>query len=132
MSERLFRQNVIHLLRPLDAQSVENICHPGTPDVNCTLGWIELKWVKSPPARPDTILAVRHFTPQQRVWLMRRWRAGGGAWLLLQCGKSWLLFTGETAADVVGRTPMGILHAAACSQWDHTPHPLDLISALKR
>lgn len=96
------RQRVVKALRPLDAISVENSAYPGTPDVNYVEGWIELKWVREWPAREGTAVPVKHFTPQQRVWLKRRWYRNGAAWLLLQVGRTWLLFDGATASQIVG------------------------------
>lgn len=100
------------LLRPfllahrLDPVRVENPVHPGTPDVNLTGCWIELKAITRFPARSSTIVRIPTYTQQQRVWLLRRWRAGGDAWLALyvQSCRLWFLFDGE-AAQQVGRVP---------------------------
>lgn len=104
MAEKTMRQNVIKALRELDAISVENPVYPGTPDVNYIDGWIELKWMRRWPENADrSPVLIPHFTPQQRVWLARRWRKGGNAFLLLQVGLEWLLFDGETAGKFVGK-----------------------------
>lgn len=95
------RQRVITQLKELDAISVENPVYPGTPDVNHTLGWLELKREESWPARGG-ILAVPHFTPQQRVWLKRRSKKGGLAQLLIQVDSDWILLDGAVAADSLG------------------------------
>jgi len=91
----------------LDPVRVENPIHPGTPDVNlCTGLWIELKYLLGWPARAGSIVRIDHFTPQQRVWLFRRWKyAPGSTMLLLEVRTSglWLLFDGDVAARVVGR-----------------------------
>lgn len=100
MSEKAMRHRVVKALRPLDAISVENVIYPGTPDVNCVGGWIELKQVARWPRFLRALLQIRHFTQEQRIWLRRRWWAGGGAFLLLQVGREWLLFDGETAFEV--------------------------------
>ncbi len=91
----------------LDPVRVENPIHPGTPDVNLANGfWIELKCVLAWPARESNLLRLPHFTPQQRVWLYRRWKyAPGSTHLLLEvrADRQWLLFDGDVAAKVVGR-----------------------------
>jgi len=91
----------------LDPVRVENPIHPGTPDVNLADGrWIELKCLACWPARESTLVRIPHYTPQQRVWLYRRWRyAPGSTHLLLEIRDAgqWLLFDGDVAAKVVGR-----------------------------
>ncbi len=115
------RRQVVTVLRPLDAISVENSAYPGTPDVNFVDGWVELKWLRNWPKCETAIVAISHFTPQQRVWLLRRARAGGNVWLLLQCKREWLLFDAQTAARVVGRSSVNEL-----VRWAHTYWPSGL------
>lgn len=94
------------LAAKLDPVRVENPIHPGTPDVNLTCGWLELKSIMSWPARASTPVRISHYTPQQRVFLFRRWRhAPGTTYLLLEvrAAKQWLLFDGDVAAKIVGR-----------------------------
>jgi hypothetical protein len=112
------RQSVVKALRELDAISVENKVYPGTPDVNYIGGWMELKWLRRWPKNCDeSPVKIDHFTPQQRVWLKRRWRRGGAAWLLLQVRTDWLIFDGETAALIVGRVPRGKLFELCRQSW---------------
>ena len=91
----------------LDPVRVENPIHPGTPDVNlCDGRWIELKCIPAWPERATNIVQIRHYTPQQRVWLYRRWKfAPGSTFLLLQVRavQQWLLFDGNVAAKIVGK-----------------------------
>jgi len=92
----------------LDPVRVENPIHPGTPDVNlCDGRWIELKTIAEWPARADSCVRIKHYTPQQRVWLYRRWKYAPGSTLLLlevRAERQWLLFDGDVAARVVART----------------------------
>lgn len=102
MSEKSQRQAVLKRLKDFHAIPVENPVHAGTPDINCSLGWIELKWLRRWPKSPDDIVRIPHFTPRQRRWLRKRWNTDQRAWLLLQCGREWLLFDGAYAAQYVG------------------------------
>ncbi len=97
-----------YLLRAkLDPVRVENPIHPGTPDVNLANGfWVELKSIEAWPVRANTTVSMAWYTPQQRVFLFRRWRfAPGTTHLLLEvrATKQWLLFDGDVAAKIVGR-----------------------------
>jgi hypothetical protein len=91
----------------LDPVRVENPIHPGTPDVNLSSGsWIELKTLPCAPSPSSRKLRIPHFTPQQRVFLYRRWKfAPGTTHLLLElrAEQQWLLFDGDVAAKIVGR-----------------------------
>lgn len=100
MSERSQRTLVVKALnaRGQNAIPVENPAFPGTPDVNYIGGWIELKWIEEWPKRNDTVVRIDHYTPQQRVFAIRRRLAGGTCWLLLQCRREWLLFDSAVAA----------------------------------
>lgn len=98
VTESRFRRRVVETLRPYDAVAVENPVHPGTPDINYAEGWIELKVVRDPAA------PIPHFTPQQRVFLYRRSRAGGRAHLLVAYERSVnvaSLFSAEDARTIV-------------------------------
>lgn len=91
----------------LDPVRVENPIHPGTPDVNIISGWIELKTIAAWPHGASHQVRIPHFTPQQRVWLYRRWRARhGSTYLLLEVRsiKTFFLYDGDVAAKVVGRS----------------------------
>ncbi|MCK5600550.1 hypothetical protein KAR91_01705 [Candidatus Pacearchaeota archaeon] len=95
-----------------DATSVENPACPGTPDVQFIGGWIELKFLETWPKRKETSVRIEHFSPQQRVWLLRRWMAEVNlripdphCWLLLYVAETreHLLFDGATAARDVAK-----------------------------
>lgn len=113
MSERALAGRIVKLLKPLDALRVENPCHPGTPDVNYVGGWIELKQHDKWPAKPETPLRLPHFTPQQKIWLSRRIRKGGRAFVLLQVARDYLLLDGQVASEILGEATEGELKAAA-------------------
>ena len=112
--EQRQRQLVVKALNKagLDATSVENPACPGTPDVQFIDGWLELKFKEKWPAREDTTVRIEHFSPQQRIWLLRRYltceKRGtrhGQVFLLLYVAetKEHLLFDGMTAARWVAK-----------------------------
>lgn len=120
------RKRVVKALKRLHAISVENPCLPGTPDVNYVEGWVELKCVEKWPKREDTILRLDHFTPQQKLFLRKRWAKGGNAFLLLQVEQDWLLFDGPTAAEVVGCSTKATLLEEARFSW-HRPNLAEVL-----
>lgn len=113
MSEQNMRGRVVRALRPLHGIAVENPALPGTPDVNYVEGWIELKWLREWPINEETIVRFEHFTPQQRVWHIKRRMAGGVSWVLVQCKKEWLLFDGAVAAMHLNQCPRASLYEVA-------------------
>lgn len=105
----------------LDPVRVENPVWPGTPDVNYTGGWVELKWCEQWPPRGGP-LRIDHFTVQQRTWLTQRRLAGGRAFLLLKVGENeWLLFDGAVAAKVLGHVEQDKLYRACLARWTRKP-----------
>ena len=130
MSESTMRTNVVRALAPLNAMAVENPCLPGTPDVNYVEGWIELKWLRSWPVRPDTIVRLEHYTVQQKVWAFRRRKVGGQCWFLLQVRREWILLDGAVAAFVVNRTTKRELIEHATAYFSAGLPPADLVDLL--
>jgi hypothetical protein len=126
------RKAVVQMLRPLHAISVENgMCHPGTPDINCILGWIECKATNNWPAKPDTVVRLDHeFTPQQRIFATKRRKAGGGCWLLLTVDRDWMLFHGDEAAEWIGTKTREQLIKLALRVWTQKPTGEELICSL--
>ena len=130
MSEKALRKRVCKMLRHHHAVPVENRVGPGTPDVNCTLGWIELKKMRRWPINAeDSFVLIHHYTAQQRQWHRLRAAAGERTFLLLQVGPQWLLFTGP-ALQLVGAMTKGRMLRDAHRAWDSAPSAADLVSAL--
>lgn len=123
------RRRVIKALSELDAVPVENPACPGTPDINYIGGWLELKYVKRWPSRGGN-LRIKHFTPQQRIWLRRRCMKGGVVHLLLQVGRTWVLFGGEVASIAIGEGSKEELLNIAEHVWDGFPGD-KLVDALR-
>lgn len=63
-------------------------------------GFIELKFKGMAPIRASTICKIDHFTDDQRRWLKAKGEAGGMTFVLLQLGRSWLLFDHVRCQDV--------------------------------
>ena len=124
MSESGQRGRVVRALQLLHAVPIENPIGPGTPDVNYAEGWIELKEL--------TVVQLPHFNIQQRRWLRDRYGCGGNAWLLLQCGREWLLFTGRDAHDYVGKLTREGLYRVARERWTRGLKDEELVSCLTR
>ena len=118
MSEADLRGRVVVGLRRLDAISVENWAYPGTPDVNYIGGWLELKWLRRWPKRPETPVVIEHWTTEQQVWITRRAHRGGQVHVLLQVGREYLLLGAKMAAVELGSAPRGRLVAAAERYWE--------------
>jgi len=112
------RRDVVALLcaAGLDAMAVENPCLPGTPDVECIPGWIELKILTHWP-KVSGAVKLPKFRPGQRIWLRRRAAAGGSCWLLLRVRSDWLLFEGGYAARMVGHVSREELYRNAKATW---------------
>lgn len=127
------RHEVLAKLTPLHAVAIESPIEPGTPDVNCTAGWIELKHLNVWPAGSQTVVQPRHFESEQRLWLRKRCEARGHAWLLLRVGREWCLVWGATAAKAVGvswpRTAF-MQYYPDRLYWPTPPSSTDLIRAL--
>ena len=91
------RKKFLEALRDLrkDFKRIENNVSSGTPDVNYCIegeeGWIELKHAKEWPKRGGP-LKLRHFTPEQRLWIYTRQKAGGKAFVLLKVARDYFLF----------------------------------------
>lgn len=103
------------------AQRHEDALAVGIPDVsygaNKVQGWIELKCLDSWPKRPDTIVRIEHYTPDQKAWLWLRGNAGGRCWLLLKVERTWLLFS-HVQARQVGLLKQTDLRALATKVWE--------------
>ena len=132
--------NMWRVLRPAfsgvneHAVRVENAIESGTPDANVSFdgyeGWIELKHLDAWPTRSEAIVQVRKFTPQQRLWLDRRFRINGSAHLLMRVGDDWLLFDGDVAAEHLGKVARSRLEEVATMVWSGKIDTDELKSAL--
>jgi hypothetical protein len=131
MSESNMRRRLILKLKSLHAIAVENPIHPGTPDVNYSGGWIELKWMKKWKDNADkSAVLIHHFTEQQKRWLRKRTEAGGKVFLMLQVGSEYFLFKGDVAAAHVGRIPRGKLIELSYKYWPKGVNQKELIECL--
>lgn len=117
MAESALNKRLLEALRPFDPVRVENGACPGTPDIECTLGWIESKYLERWPTRVP-IVKCEHYTPQQRVWAIKRRFAGGRVFFMLQVGKDYLLFHGDVAAKIVGHSTKEEMLKATIAHWE--------------
>lgn len=80
-----------------DASRHEDLVSKGYPDVSFGAlgvnGWIELKALEEWPIRPQTVVKIDHYTPEQRLWLLKRGSNGSKhVYLFLEVGDDLLLF----------------------------------------
>ncbi len=138
MTETEFRTLLCSMLAPLAAMRVENIVQSseslGTPDVCCSVGWIETKLGKI-PARAGTKLYVKLRVSQQ-VW-HRRWRRTGAvSWTLTlvhhEDQEHWLLHDGLWAADNLGVATWDECRVAAIDYQPGRPTAQALIATLTK
>lgn len=131
-SESALWKRVAKWLKGYDPHRVENRLEEGMPDVNCALGWIELKsfhkWNTKNCVRLDTI----PFSKPQRIWLRRRWLIDGGAFLFLRVGADVYLFDGLTAFNLPANLSVDIAVETCiyCSMQSEV-NPKELIECLK-
>lgn len=78
----------------MDPVRIENKVMAGTPDVNFVEGWAELKHTDRWPVRGGPLRLDHPPTAEQKVWLARRWHAGGNCALVLRVGREWFVFRG--------------------------------------
>lgn len=118
------------LLKGLDPVRIESPMTLGVPDVNYTFGWIELKYKEKWPARGGP-LKLEHYTKEQKIWAVRRAKAGGRIFLLLKVGAmEWLLFRGEVAAEVLGKLSREELYRNVEARWVRAPKAAELLTHL--
>ena len=130
MSERGMWNSLRPILKPLDPVRIESPITPGNPDVNYTLGWIELKYMPRWPIKGGP-LRVDHYTPEQRKWALRRKKAGGRVYLLLKVGRDeWLLFDGAVAAQIIGKYDREQLYHATLARWERKPRTREIVPCL--
>jgi len=120
-SEKRMRKNVVEILAPLDGKPVENRAWTGFPDVSYIEGVIELKQADRWPAREATPLKLDHFTNEQRIFLERRWRKGGNAYLLIQVNKTFLLYDGSDVQQIGRTLNQAQLREKALKVWEGLP-----------
>lgn len=132
MIESAMRKKLVELLKPLHAVSVENgQCHPGTPDVWYAEGGIECKATEYWPARPNTPVVLDHpVTPQQKIFAIKRHKAGGKVFFMLTIAGEWLLFDGPTGAARLGTATRQELYDLSLMHWRRTPTTEELLQWL--
>ena len=126
------RSKLVKDLKSLHAVPVENGgCRPGTPDINCTLGWIELKWRRGWPVRDGVVVLPHPYTKVQQLWARRRERAGESVFVLVKIAQCWMLFSSSVASRVLGHTNEEELRQAALFVSDKHLAVRELIECLR-
>lgn len=132
MSESGMRSALCNKLRSagVPTYAVENATHPGYPDVECTLGLIELKHRDEWPKRVTTPVRFKHFTTVQRVFAFERYRKSKDAWVLVRVKRSWFLFDGETAKQWLGYITQGQMREFSVKWWPNGIKVQELIDIM--
>lgn len=112
-------KRVRRAISDLDPVRIENRVEKGTPDVWYIEGAIELKWQRRIPKRGGILKLDHDMTLEQRIWAIRRNRAGGKCFLLLKIGSEWLILHGYTAAEFLGKVTLEILREKAIKVWQN-------------
>lgn len=119
--------------REVDACAHEDLVTVGIPDVSygaCNIsGWIELKSMDAWPKRATTKVKIKHFTPEQKRWMLKRGIASGYVWLLLRVDQEWLLLD-YVSAQWVGDYTVEQLREEA--QWTSIRPPINWNSLIER
>lgn len=55
-------------------------------------GWIEVKRLPAWPARSNTAVEIRHFTPEQRAWLIRHGSLNQRSFMFAQIDEDYLIY----------------------------------------
>lgn len=83
-----------------EVQRHEDRLSTGIPDLSYSMavnGWIELKYL---PKIPKGQLTIRHYTVDQRNWLIRHGKRSGLCFLLLQIDREYMIFDWTKVARV--------------------------------
>ena len=105
----------------------------GVPDASFGMfgvnGWIELKTIEGWPKNPNKIVEIKHFTAEQKLWMLMRGRAGGNTWLFLKVENDYLLFD-HAGSQEVGKLDKAMLLACSNSHWAGMPKASELVRIL--
>lgn len=118
-----------------DATRHEDSCTAGTPDVSWGArnvnGWLELKVIDHLPKNPKDPVKIQ-LRPSQRIFLIKRSRAGGHCSVLLWIAKrgECLLFTQEGAFRALETLNTDQLYRAASMITEDLPDPTQLLDVL--
>jgi len=128
VTEAEFRSLVVKMLAPLAAFPVENLVDDGTPDICCSVGWIETKLGES-PKRDVSRVAIK-VRDSQRTW-HRRWRRTGAKSLTLTLvdDVEWYLHDGNKINDL-GNMSLSDMRITAFTWWSRQPEPSELVRSL--
>ena len=107
-----------------------------TPDLNfCieALGeyWIELKSLEDWPKRASTLVKIKHYSKEQKNWLVDRMKAGGNVGLLIRVDKDYLLFTHPIPIFQIGMYTKEMLFNEATKIWWNRVDCNEFVDALE-
>lgn len=130
MTELEFRTTVVELLSPLAAFPVENKVSTatGTPDVCCSVAWLELKLAEVSRRERVTIK-----TRESQIIWHRNWRRTGAKSLIMTLADNhgWYLHDGIKASQLNGMS-LSDFRITSWTWWSEPPTSQMLVESLIR
>lgn len=135
-SEKATRKTICEKIPQLHPQSIESrTTGDGIPDIWTGPAAIECKCLKKWPAKATSNVVLDHpLTLLQHRWLNNRWKAGYGAFVMLQVGRmEWFLFAAPDSGVLRSsfEVPRARLFFLASAYWSNGLDGYDLAQMLK-
>jgi hypothetical protein len=108
----------------------------GIPDTYFSMirnvgGWIEFKFQLDWPKRPDTVVKLKNFKKDQKLWLYIHGRMNRNCWFFLKIGKDYLLYDAINAQKVGNLTRSG-MYRYAFKRWSNRIDFMELEEILRK
>lgn len=118
-------------------QHIESpITGSGIPDTYFSLpnnrgGWIEFKYQPTWPKRNDTVIPLKNFKKEQKLWLYIHGRMNRNCWFFLKIEKDYLLYTAQGCQKIGDLNRVG-MYRYAFKKWKGSINFVELEDILKR
>ena len=97
-------------------QNIESpTTNSGIPDTYYSMthgGWIEYKFQIDWPKRTETVLKVKNFKKEQKLWILLHGRLTGRVFFFIKIGKDYLIYDCIAAQKVGSLTKRGMMRYA--------------------
>lgn len=88
--------------------------------------------MRKAPKRGGILKLDHDMTIEQRIWHIRRHRAGGKTYVLIKVGQWYMLFKGYIAAEFLGKLTIQELREKALGVWRQKLNDKELNELLKK